>query len=176
MATKKTRIKTAAALVFVPQNREQVADIIRELGVQQRELARITLDMTEEMSAIKEDYETMAEPRRQRIEALVSGANVYCEANRETLTQGGKTKTVVFTTGEVCWRIDPPSVRITGKDAVLALLRSLGLKQFIRTPPDEINKIALQADPEAVASLHGVSLVQNEQFVVTPFEAELAAA
>ncbi|MFZ4539277.1 host-nuclease inhibitor Gam family protein [Propionivibrio sp.] len=175
MATKKTRIKTAAALVFVPQNREQVADIIRELGVLNRELARVTCDMNDELAAIKEDYETIAEPRRLRIEALTTGAHVWCEANRDAITQGGKTKTAAFTTGEICWRMRPPSVRVTGQEAVLHLLRKLGLGRFIREK-EEVNKEAILNEPEALAHVAGINISQGEDFVVTPFEAELAAA
>lgn len=174
MATK-TRIKQAASAVFVPQNREQVNAAIRELGVLQRELARIAADMNDELAAVKESYETDAEPRRQRVAALTQGVQIWSEANRDALTQGGKVKTAAFTTGEVAWRLRPPSVRITGKEAVLDALRRLGLKRFIRETP-EVNKEAILNDPEAVAHVPGIGISQGEDFVVTPFEAELAVA
>ena len=173
MATKKTRIKQAASAVFVPQSRAQVADAISEMGMLQRELTRIAADMNDELSAVKESYEADAEPRRKRVEALTQGVQIWCEASRDALTQGGKTKTAVFTSGEVCWRNRPPSVRVTGKEAVLDVLRRLGLNRFIRENP-EINKDAILNEPEALASVPGIAISQGEDFVVTPFEAELA--
>lgn len=174
MATaKKTRIKTDAARVSVPQARESVADYIREIGERQRELARLTADMNDEMAKVKERWEAAAEPHQQRIAALTSGAQIWCEANRDQLTQGGKVKTAAFTTGEIQWRLRPPSVRITGQEAVLDLLRRLGLKRFIREK-EEVNKEAILNEPEAVANVAGIAISQGEDFVVVPFEAELA--
>lgn len=173
MATK-NRIKKAASPVFVPQNREQVAEAIREVGTLQRELARINADMNDELAAVKEDYETQAEPRRLRVEALTTGVHTWSEANRDALTQAGKVKTVFFTSGEVAWRIRPPSVRITGQEAVLDLLRRLGLTRFIREK-EEVNKDAILNEPEAVQNVAGIAISQGEDFFVTPFEAEVAA-
>jgi len=173
MATKKTRIKQAAAAVFIPQNREQVANAIRELGILQRELTRIAADMNDELAAVKENYETEAEPRRLRVEALQQGVQTWSEANRDAITQAGKVKTATFTTGEVSWRIRPPSVAIKGVEAVLNSLRRLGLTRFIREKA-EVNKEAILNEPAAVAKVPGITISQGEDFVVTPFEAELA--
>lgn len=173
MATKKTRIKQAAAAVFIPQNREQVANAIRELGILQRELTRIGADMNDELAAVKESYETEAEPRRLRVEALQQGVQTWSEANRDAITQAGKVKTATFTTGEVSWRIRPPSVAIKGVEAVLNSLRRLGLTRFIREKA-EVNKEAILNEPAAVAKVPGITISQGEDFVVTPFEAELA--
>lgn len=175
MATKKTRIKQAASAVFVPQSRTAVADAIREMGTLQRELARIASDMNDELSSIKEDYEADAEPFRTRIEALQQGVQIWCEASRDVLTQGGKTKTAIFTSGEVCWRNRPPSVRVIGQEAVLDFLRKFGLARFIREK-FEVNKEAILNEPEVMANVPGISISQGEDFVVTPFEAELAEA
>lgn len=173
MATKNPRIKKAASAVHVPQTREQVAEAIREIGERQRELARLTADMNDEMAIVKERWETAAEPHKQRVEALTNGVQIWSEANRDTLTQGGKVKTAALTTGEIAWRLRPPSVRITGQEAVLDLLRRLGLKRFIREK-EEVNKEAILNEPEAVAHVAGISISQGEDFVVVPFEAELA--
>ena len=47
-----------------------------------------------------------------RIETLQAGIQTYCEAHRDELTSGGKTKTANLVTGEVSWRQRPPSVSI----------------------------------------------------------------
>lgn len=169
---KKTRIKQAASAP-VPQTREQVAEAIREIGERQRELARLAAGMNDELAAVKERWETAAEPHKQRIEALTEGVQTWCEAHRDALTQGGKVKTAALTTGEVQWRLRPPSVRITGQEAVLDLLRRLGLTRFIRAK-EEVNKEAILNEPEAVAHVAGIAISQGEDFAIVPFEAELA--
>jgi len=173
MATKKTRIKSAAAAVAVPQNRDQAAGAIAAIGVANRRLARITADMNDELAAVKARYEEQAEPLRLQVEALTQGVQTWAEANRDALTQQGKVKTAALTTGEIAWRLRPPSVRITGAEAVLDALRRLGLKRFIREK-EEANKDAILNEPEAVAHVPGIAISQGEDFVVVPFEAELA--
>lgn len=173
MATKKTRIKTKAAAVNVPQSREMAAQAIAEIGVANRELARITADMNDALAKVKERYEQQAEPLRLQSEALTLGVQTWAEANRDSLTQNGKVKTAALTTGEIAWRLRPPSVRVTGSEAVLDVLRRLGLGRFIRTK-DEINKDAILNEPEAVSHVPGIAISQGEDFVVVPFEAELA--
>lgn len=175
MAKKPTRHKTASAAVPVPQSRDQVTAYIREIGERTRDVTRIQAAMNDELAAVKERFEAQAQPQIARIESLTQGIQIWSEANREALTQGGKTKTAAFPSGEVSWRIRPPSVRITGADAVLDQLRRLGLNRFIR-PKEEINKEAILNEPEAVASVPGISIQQGEDFIVVPFEAELADA
>ncbi|MFT3759019.1 host-nuclease inhibitor Gam family protein [Thauera sp.] len=174
MATAARRkAKTAAAQIQVPQTRDQVAAHIREIGERQRELDRIQADMNDELATVKERWEILAAPHAQRVEALTQGVQIWCEANRDTLTQHGKTKTAAFPTGEIGWRLRPASVRITGADAVLDALRRLGLKRFIREKA-EVNKEAILNEPAAVAHVPGISISQGEDFTVSPFEAELA--
>ncbi|MBI2278173.1 MAG: host-nuclease inhibitor Gam family protein [Dechloromonas sp.] len=170
---KKNRIKSAAVSVVVPQNREMAAQSIAMVGTLNRELARIQAAMNDEMASVKAAYEEQAEPLNLRIKALTEGVQTWAEANRDSLTQGGKVKTAALTTGEILWRLRPPSVRITGADAVLDALRRLGLKRFIREK-EEVNKEAILNEPEAVAHVPGISISQGEDFVVVPFEAELA--
>lgn len=173
MATKKTRLKTPAAIVAVPQSRDMAAQAVAEIGTLNRELARYAADMNDELAAIKEHHEARAEPLRLKLQALTQGVQTWAEANRDTLTQNGKVKTAALTTGEIAWRMRPPSVRITGAEAVLDALRRLGLKRFIREK-EEVNKDAILNEPEAVSHVPGIAISQGEDFVVVPFEAELA--
>jgi phage host-nuclease inhibitor protein Gam len=174
MVTKsKTRIKNVAAPT-VPQTREAVADLIGGIGFDSREITALQIEMNETLSKIKEAYEQRAEPFRRRIEESQRAVQAFCEAHREALTVQGKVKTYAFTTGEVHWRTRPPSVRITGEDAVMFTLRSLGLQRFIRIK-EEINREAILNEPTAVAKVPGIRISQIEDFVVVPFEVELSA-
>lgn len=105
----KTRIKSAAAASSVPQTREQAAQAVAEIGAANRDLSRITADMNDELAQVKERYEQQAEPLRLKINALTQGVQTWAEANRDALTQHGKTKTAALTTGEIAWRLRPPS-------------------------------------------------------------------
>lgn len=173
MASKKTRLKTPAVAVCVPQTRDGAAQSVAEIGRLNRDLARLTADMNDELATVKALHEEKAEPIRLKIEALTTGVQTWAEANRDTLTQNGKVKTAALTTGEIAWRLRPPSVRVTGAEAVLDVLRRLGLKRFIREK-EEVNKEAILNEPEAVSHVPGIAISQGEDFVVVPFEAELA--
>ena len=173
MPPKPKRVKTAAAAVAVPQSREQAAAQIAAIGADNRDLARLEADMNDALAKVKEEFEQRAEPLRQRIQANTQGVQTWAEANRDALTQGGKVKTAALTTGELLWRTRPPSVRITGAEAVIDSLRRLGLSRFIRTK-DEVNKEAILNETEAVSHVPGIAISQGEDFVVVPFEAALA--
>lgn len=169
----KTRLKAVAAPT-VPQTRDQVAELIARIGTDSRTLKVLEVEMNEALAAIKEQYEQRAEPTRQSVDGALRGVQAWCEANRLELTVAGKVKTHAFTTGEVAWRTRPPSVRITGEDAVMFSLRSLGLSRFIRLK-EEINREAILNEPTAVVGVPGIRISQIEDFVVTPFEVELCA-
>jgi phage host-nuclease inhibitor protein Gam len=170
--TPKPRVKAPASGFVVPQSRQQVIDAIAEIGRRQRERARIEADMNDAIAQVKERFEMDAEPHSKAIEALRDGVQIYCEAHRDELTQGGKVKTAAFASGEVRWRVTPPKVKITGVEAVMDALRRMGLANFLREKV-EISKEAILADPVAVAGVPGIKIEQTEEFVVEPFEAAL---
>ena len=178
MATKKTRMKTAAVAVAVPQSRSMCADDIRRIGDLQREHARVAAELNDQIAALTNAAEPVLAELSQRIAALQTGVQTWCEANRVTLLgeddRHGKTANLV--TGEVSWRVRPPSVSIRGTEAVLDALRRGGLERFIRTK-EEPNKEAMLNEPAALAGVPGVSIVRGvEDFIITPFEAQTEVA
>lgn len=174
MAKTKTRIKSAAAAVDVPQSREAAAAAIAAIGIASREMTRIQAQMNDALAEIKEAYELEAEPFLRKIEELTNGLQIYAEANRATLTNNYKVKTVAFTSGEVIWRMNPPSVRLTdSEENVIAYCAEHGLEEFIRRTPS-LNRDAIKENPEEAANVPGLRIGQSEAFVVVPFEAELA--
>lgn len=169
---KQPRIKTEASAFPIPQSREQAVEAIAEIGRKQRERERIQSAMNDELAAIRQRYEEQARPHAEAIRELSAGVHTWCEANRESLTQGGKVKTANLASGEIRWRMRPPSVACRALDNVLAALKQLGLSRFIRTK-EELNKEAILAEPEAVQHIKGLSITQKEDFVIVPFETEL---
>ena len=172
--TSKTRIKAAAVTVDVPQSREAAAAAIAAVGSANRNLQRISAEMNDALAEIKEAYEREAEPFRREIGARTEGLRVFAEANRAALTNNYKVKTVALTTGELVWRMNPPSVRLVDtEENVIAACEAAGHKEFVRYTPT-LNRDAIKADPDAAAGIAGLRIGQSEAFVVVPFEAELA--
>lgn len=174
MTSKSTakRLKVQAADYDVPQTQQEVNDAIVEIGTRQRERDRIQTAMNAALAVTREKYETQAAPHGERIKALLSGVQTYCEAHRDELTKGGKTKTAKLAAGEVSWRMRPPSVVVRGMVAVVDALKRLDLGRFIRTK-EELDKEAVLADPEGVSAIKGISIAQHEDFVVKPFNTDL---
>lgn len=169
--SKTNRIKSAAE-VWVPRTREECSAAIAQIGEAQRERTRIQTALNDEIAGIKARYEEDAHPHAQVIVQLTRGVQVWCEANRAELTNNGKTKTANLASGEVKWRMRPPSVAVRGLDAVIDALRSLGLSKFVRIK-EEVNKEAILAEPDAVRGVRGIKITQTEDFVVQPFETHL---
>ena len=172
MTKKATRIKAAAAAVRIPQNRDECVEYIAEIGRKQRVRERIQTVMNDEIAVIKQKYEEQAKPITDELREISQGVQIWCEANRAALTNGGKVKFANLASGEVKWRMRPPSVRVRGVETVIDVLKKLGLTRFVRMK-EEINKDAILADPDAAANIPGITITQSEDFVIIPFETHL---
>ena len=170
----KARLKTPALSIPVPADRDACALAIRDLGNQMRLLTRVETEMNDRIADITVEYEPRVNTLKASIQALQTGIQTWCEANRPELTNAGKTKSGHFTTGDVQWRQRPPSITVRGVEAVLAWLEEKKLDRFIRVKR-EINKDALLNEPEIAQTTPGVTLVSGvEDFVISPFEQEVA--
>lgn len=172
-----TRIKSKT-LAAVPQSRDDCAASIRTLGDLNREFERMRADMNDAIAAITHEHQPLLAALSQRIEALQTGVQAWCEAHRIDLCgEGDKLgKTANLVTGEVSWRQRPPSVRITGADNVVDTLQRMGLGRFVRVKA-EPNKDAMLNEPDAVRGIAGITIVTGtEDFIVTPFEAQAEVA
>ncbi|ECT1905773.1 host-nuclease inhibitor protein Gam [Escherichia coli O78:H42] len=156
----------------MPQNRDAVITDIKRIGDLQREASRLETEMNDAIAEITEKFAARIAPLKTDIETLSKGVQGWCEANRDELTNGGKVKTANLVTGDVSWRVRPPSVSIRGMDAVMETLERLGLQRFIRTK-QEINKEAILNEPGAVAGVAGITVKSGiEDFSIIPFEQE----
>lgn len=166
------KIKTPAAAVPVPQNREDAVSAIARIGHHQRERERLKSEMDEQITTLREKYDRLMEPHVTGIKGLTSGVHTWAEANRDELTQHGKVKTANLMTGELRWRVTPPSCKLTRVKEALEELKKMALGRFIRTK-EEVNKEAILADQDAVRDCEWIQIVQSEDFVIVPFETEL---
>lgn len=166
-----TRIKTKAQS-YAPQNRLDCQADIKKIGDLQREQARLAADMNDEIAKITKASAPHLDLLGEQIDTLQAGVHTWCEANRNELC-GTKGKTANLITGEVSWRQRPPSIRISGADAVLDTLKRLGLTRFIRTK-EEPNKEAMLNEADAVRGVAGIAINSGvEDFIITPFEVEV---
>ena len=173
MAKKATRIKTDTFAVRY-QTRDEVEVAIKEIGDLNRELERLAIEQNDKLAAITEEYAPLMNEVKEKLAPKQDAVQAWCESRRDELTQNGKTKTGTFNTGEVQWRQRPPSVGIRGVDSVLDSLKMWGFTQFIRIK-EEINKEAMLNEPDTAASVPGVTIKTGvEDFVITPFEQEVA--
>ena len=172
-----TRIKSKT-LAAVPQSKDDCAASIRTIGDLQREFERHRGAMNAQIAAITQEHQPILSDLSARIEALQAGVQAWCEAHRVDLCgeadKLGKTANLV--TGEVSWRIRPPSVAIRGADSVLETLLRMGLGRFVRVK-NEPNKEAMLNEPDAVRGIAGITIVSGqEDFVITPFEQQAEGA
>lgn len=173
MAKKATRIKTDTFAVRY-QTRDEVEVAIKEIGDLNRELERLAIEQNDKLAAITEEYAPLMNAVKEKLSPKQDAVQAWCESRRDELTQNGKTKTGSFNTGEVQWRQRPPSVGIRGVDSVLDSLKMRGFTQFIRIK-EEINKEAMLNEPDTAANVPGVTIKTGvEDFVITPFEQEIA--
>lgn len=171
----KTKLKSKAQ-AYAPQSKTDCAADIRKLGDLQRQFTRATAAMNDKIAKIAAEAQPGLEELQTQIGTLQQGIQTWCEANRHELTDSGKVKTANLITGNVSWRIRPPSCSVRGADAVIETLKRLGLAKFIRTK-EEVNKEAILNEPDEVRGVAGITVVTGvEDFAIEPFEQETATA
>lgn len=171
MAKAATKLKSKAQ-VYVPQTKDDAAADVRKVGDLMRNILRKETEMNDRIAAITEEYQPLFNDLKEQLNTLQEGVQSYCEAHRDELTNGGKTKSANLITGEVMWRQKPPSVRISKADVVIETLKRLGFAKFLRVK-EEINKDAILNEPDEVRGVAGITIVSGaEQFEINPFEQE----
>lgn len=156
----------------VPQSKDECRGHIRRIGDHQRERDRIQTRLNDAVAKLQEKFGALATPHNEQIAELSKGVQAWAEAHRDELTSGGKKKTVDLGTGEILWRITPPSVRILNATGVIQALKDLALGRFVRTK-EEVNREAILAEPEAVEHIKGITVSQREEFIIKPAETDL---
>lgn len=176
---RKAKTKTRGANLPVPQTREDAAAAVARIGALNREIGRIEADMNDALAAIKAGAEGRSVPLQEEVAAATEGLKIWAEANRAALTNQHKTKTVNLGTGTILWRTAPAKVKGVprtkeGVTALLAKIKALGLRQFVRVK-EELNREAMIADPEKAEKVPGIKVAsEGEEFAVEPFEVEIS--
>lgn len=169
----KAKLKSSAQ-VYVPQTKDDAAADIKKVGDLMRLLTRKEADMNDQIAAITKQFQPDFDIIKEQLETLQSGVQAWCEAHRDELTNGGKTKSANLITGEVMWRQNPPSVLIRKSEEVIHTLKRLGLGKFVRSK-DEVDKEAILKAKDEVRGVAGITVITGaEQFEIKPFEQEAA--
>jgi phage host-nuclease inhibitor protein Gam len=170
---KGTAVRLDALQVAVPHSDDEANEYVFVIGERQRELQRIEELMNGELAAVKARYEAAAMIPREGLADVARALQAWAEANRAKLTKDGRTKTHRLGAGEVSWRARPPRVTLRGVKEVLAALKKLRLKKFIRIK-EEIDKEAMLREPDLARKVRGVTVASDgEDFVIKPFSTEL---
>jgi phage host-nuclease inhibitor protein Gam len=166
--------KAQAHNLPVPQSKQDAADQLKRIGDLRRQIDRSEVDMKDALARIKAKAQEALVPVIDELSGLEEGVRMWCESNRDMLTAQGKIKTVDLGTGKIKWRTRPPKISLRGIDKIIEQIQARKLKSFLRTKI-EVDKEAMQKDPETANGIKGVSIITGvEDFVIEPFEAEVA--
>lgn len=163
-------VKQKQKLPNVPKNIEELNKFVFELGAEAREIEKAGIRLQEEVAVITQNTAVSIAPRQKRAMELLEGIYVYAQANRATLTDENRRKTIELANGVIQWRMSPFAVVLGKKvkeEDVIASIDALGFSQFIREKR-ELNKEAMLEDKDKAREIAGVSIDQHEDFVVKP--------
>lgn len=166
----KTRIKHP--IIPVPRDLNEAAKFLLQIGKEERTINAIQSEFNAEVDKLKSKAMTNVKPHQIKEMQLIQGLFAFAESHRHELTKDGKLKTVKLPTGNFSWRLNPPSVSLSNVKSILKILKEKGLKHFIRTK-EEINKEAMLKEPDIAKEIKGVSIKQDEYFIVVPAELEV---
>ncbi len=171
-----TRTKRKAETVPAARDQAEAERFIARIGELQRDLLLGQTALAEAIAKLKEDAAAAAAALQAEADQLVRGLQLWAEANRHALTDGGKRKTVALAGGTIAWRLAPPAVTIKGAEKVLQHLLDHGMEEFLRRKI-EIDKAAMLGMPDRAAEIPGVTIgSRGEEFVVEPAGAQDAPA
>lgn len=158
---------------YIPQDLQGAAAAIAEISFLERSIAEKKNQAEEKIAQIQKEISEEVALLAKKQSAIIDGLHAFAESNRQTLTKGGKTKTVKLPTGSIAWRLSRASVHLSRTDEeILKDLRRRRLKRFIRTK-EEINKTAMLSDPKAATRVPGVEISQREEFVIKPSDLDV---
>lgn len=167
------KTKRKAVNVPVPQSQKEAGSQLGRIGDLRREIAGRKAAADAQVARIGEAVSDALAPVQEELGQLEKGLQIYCEANRQTLTNEGKRKHHDFGTGKVHWRLRPPSVTIRGLPEVIERIKSLKLMKFLRVKV-EVDREAMLKDRKTASAIDGVTIkTDGEDFVIEPAEIEM---
>ncbi len=182
--------KAKKAPACTPQSWEEADKLIAEYGELDGTATKLQARCDSAVARVKASFQTKLAPTQARMAEIFDAVAWYAEANRKTLTDDGKTKTVTMTAGSFGWRLCPPSVAVkrglTAPDLVTSVkalaTRYIGdgkrkiaraVLCFVRLK-EEPDKEAMLKNPDLAAEIEGIRIVTDkEEFFLSTDIAEL---
>ena len=158
--------------VDVPATLDAAATLELQIAEKLNEIDKTRARYAVALARMQATLEIKTAPLVSDAMALAAQVHAYADANRSSLTDGGRAKTVVIANaGVVQWQTSPPAVRVSSEQDVLERIRTLGLGEFVRQPPQEIDREAMLATEESrekAGAIEGVSIDQAEKVYIRP--------
>jgi phage host-nuclease inhibitor protein Gam len=152
----------------VPQALQEVELEISEIASLRQAIRESELGEETQIQRIQDEGATFRRPLQEQLAERERAVQVFAEGHRDELTQGGKTKSVKLSNGELQWRLTPPRLVVSSKVKLATIIRTLknrGYNQFVRVK-EELDKEALKRDAAVVATVRGLSIQQDEEFII----------
>lgn len=199
----KAKTKAAGTNLPVPQSDAEAEVMIAQLGALQRDQAALQAKHDGMVAELEAAHGVALRGFQDRQTAMIEGLAIWASANRERLTNGGRTKTAQLATGTVLWREGRYAVKYRGlkaEDVVTAVLDRIDeleaasrvarregrgieagaladqvttLRCFLRTKT-ELDKSAMLASREIAETVPGVTVPRGpEEFAVEPLTSQI---
>jgi phage host-nuclease inhibitor protein Gam len=155
----------------LPQlTRAEVEEKIGAIAIEQAKVTKLQADADRRIAQIQQQLAEALVVPNAFIAANVDLVLRWADANRADLC-AKDSKTVKFATGEVAWRLDPPSVSVPKKPeklkAIVKALLKKKLRRFVRVK-FELDKEAILKEPEKIAGVEGLTINQAETISLKP--------
>jgi len=141
------------------ENLEDANDVLRNLGLLEREIETIDAEAHKQIGEIKALAAKRGEPLRKRIAELTGKIQSYAEYNKADLFKDRKSIDLTF--GVFGYR---KSTSISVKKTTVALLEKLDLDRFIRIEKQPDKDAMKEMDDESLAQVDAVRKVKDDFF------------
>lgn len=163
----------SASLPLAPiADRDEAARVLAEVGALQRDLEELAGSLNRDVAELQTAADNIAQPLRVRLTTALDRLEAFATTHRDTLTGGGKAKSVKLPTGTIGWKAKPASVLVADDGVLIAhlegrpALRGLFLRTVVSV--DRQNLLKHRADAE---DLPGVTIRPGEEsFYVSPLK------
>ena len=133
------------------QNSDEATVGLARYGELEREIARIEINLAEEVARLRQDADVRLVPLQTELSATLLGLAAFATRLRPALPAGQKT--VRLSTGDLGWRIGNPTVTFKGKvDTIIARIKEVGTayaKRYVRTK-ESLDRPALLRDRPSI--------------------------
>lgn len=154
------------------RNRDEAVAVLGEIGALDRRLAMIETACGEAMARARSAAGAEGQPLADQRAILLHRLEIWCTANRDDLTDGGKRKSARLASGDVGWRKGADAIDLPadpdGMASLIAVLKAKRLGRFLRERV-EVDKQALLKDRAAAGRVPGIVIREGtESFFAKP--------